>query len=198
MNVRPRSDRKAATLSCAAMLLAAAPAPAFAKSAGCASARALLATVVADNNHSYDLLGRDPPEIPTVREKGLYGFSKAVPLPRNSNDWRFGWAGERPPADLIANWYAIPYRSISVCFGRSQSALLLKDVLGSKWRQAAQRTPLSEVRMSYPALNASKSEALVLYETAYTRGLGGGLEMVFLRRDRGEWRKVGSRLLAQY
>jgi hypothetical protein len=185
--------------SCTAILLIAVPAPSFAKSADCASARALLATVVANTHNRYDLLGRNPPEFPTVHERGLYGTSKTIPLPQNGDDWRLGWDGEPPPADLVAKWYAMPYRSISMCFrGLSKSALLLKDVLGPKWRQAPQRKPLSEVRMSYPALNASKSEALLLYETAYTCGLGGGLELIFLRRTGGEWRKVGSRLLAQY
>lgn len=186
-------------VSCAAILLIAVPAPSFAKSADCAAARALLATVVADNNNSYDLLGRSPPGFPTVHERALYGTSKTIPLPQNSDAWRLGWGGEPPPANLIAEWYAMPYRSISVCFGGlSKSALLLKDVLGPKWRPAPQRKPLSEVRMTYPALNAGRSEALLLYETAYIRGLGGGLELIFLRRDRGKWRKAGSRLLAQY
>lgn len=165
----------------------------------CTNAHNILEAVLVDRAGPSDVLSSEAPDYAIQPTNPVSGIRRMTPFGPDSVYWRIGWEGQPPPPVLVQRWYKLPYGSISRCVQSKKVDQPLVSVLQSKVNQfipADGQTP-STVRVSYPAFNHSKTQAILLYSRFFRHALGGRLELVFLTRTKFGWKKTGSRGLWQ-
>lgn len=147
-------------------------------SAACAAAKEILASSALGLKGPGDALTAVPPNLPPVSDDYIWA-PKA-------------WTGQIPPAALRRRWATKSHGSILACAGS-------RDTLpsGVEVASAQERPPEGRVyhAVEKPVLSADGKEALLLVDHR-RRGLGGGLDIIYLVKSGGAWREAGRRAIA--
>ena len=158
----------------------------------CRDALHIVAVVASSESSGEDVFLATPPRVPKDVVATSYGGPELAPFTERSAFWQTGWLGMRPSRALVRRWLAMPYQSIGVCFGGERSRTVQNLEKRRPSPVTVSQRSSDEVQATFPVVDTSAKEALLVYSTSATPGVTGGkTEFILLGLRNGVWRIKG-------